>query len=81
MRYETAGGAAMQPAASRCRARSPRRAAAAGAETVATSAQNDVKNRMNDVSVRTVADDGALTVEVIVEKDVAMTIDRLMWRG
>lgn len=50
-------------------------------ETVAAAAQNYVKHEMSDATATAVVDDKALTVKVTVEKDVAMTLGKYVWRG
>src|SRR5215470_19440982 len=50
-------------------------------ETVAAAAQNYVRHEMSDATATAVVDDKALTVKVTVEKDVAMTLGKYVWRG
>ncbi|MFL6806715.1 MAG: TadE/TadG family type IV pilus assembly protein [Xanthobacteraceae bacterium] len=50
-------------------------------DTVAAVARNYVKDRLTDVAVTPTVDDKALTVRVVLEKDVALTIGRLLWDG
>jgi Flp pilus assembly protein TadG len=50
-------------------------------DTVAAVAQSYVKARLNDVAVTPTVDDKALTVKVVLEKDVALTIGRLIYGG
>jgi hypothetical protein len=50
-------------------------------DTVAAAALSYVKARLNDVAVTPKVDDKALTVQVVLEKDVALTIGRLILGG
>src|SRR2546423_1700121 len=51
--------------------------ARASAEGVETSAQSYVKSQISDVTVQATADDKALTVNVVIEKDVGLTIAKV----
>src|SRR4051794_18664202 len=48
-------------------------------DTVAAVARNYVKDRLDDVAVTPTVDEKALTVKVVLEKDVALTIGRLIY--
>jgi hypothetical protein len=50
-------------------------------DTVAAVARNYVTDRLSDVAVTPTVDDKALTVKVVLEKDVALTIGRLIYSG
>jgi putative Flp pilus-assembly TadE/G-like protein len=50
-------------------------------DTVAAVARNYVKDRLDDVAVTPTVDEKALTVKVVLEKEVALTIGRLIYDG
>jgi hypothetical protein len=50
-------------------------------DTVAAVARNYVNDRLPDVAVTPTVDEKALTVKVVLEKDVALTIGRLIYDG
>src|SRR5947209_7604799 len=55
--------------------------ARATADSVQASAQSYAKSQMNDISVQAKADDKALTVNVVIEKDVGLTIAKVIGNG
>jgi Flp pilus assembly protein TadG len=50
-------------------------------DTVAAVARNYVNDRLNNVTVTPAVDEKALTVKVVVDKDVALTIGRVLYGG
>src|SRR5262245_1364685 len=50
-------------------------------EIVAANAKAYVKNEMKDVDVSALVDDKALTVNVVIEKNIALTIGKYLWSG
>src|SRR4051812_11493682 len=55
--------------------------ARATADGVQASAQSYAKSQMNDISVQATADVKALTVNVVIEKDVGLTIAKVIGDG
>ena len=55
--------------------------ARATASSVTAAVQSYVRSQLNDVSVMAAADEQALSVNVVVEKDVAMTIGKVVFGG
>src|SRR5262245_30874792 len=55
--------------------------ARATADAVATSAENYARSQLSEIAVTAAADDKALTVNVVIEKDVGLTVGRILGNG